>query len=261
MRDHHAPSESKKRLELKSFGRDANIAIIGATGGIGASVANELERSGSVSKVLRFSRSERSSEGQNSISLYLDLEDENSIAEAAIKAKALAGELSVVFVATGVLHDGKHLQPEKTWKTLSPNAMEIAFRLNVTGPALVAKHFLPLLAKGRKAAFAALSARVGSIEDNHLGGWYAYRASKAALNMVIKTLSIELSRQNPNAICVGLHPGTVDTKLSKPFQRSVREDKLFTPTQSAHHLLAVLDNLSSADSGGQYAWDGSKVPY
>jgi NAD(P)-dependent dehydrogenase (short-subunit alcohol dehydrogenase family) len=249
------------KLELGSFGHKLNVAVIGASGGIGASVANELEEIGSVSKVLRFSRSDQLGESRKSACLHLDLEDEVSIAEAANRAKALAGELAIVFVATGALYDGKHLQPEKTWRTLSPNAMEIAFRLNATGPALVAKYFLPLLAKGRKAAFAALSARVGSIADNHLGGWYAYRASKAALNMVIKTLSIELSRQNPNAICVGLHPGTVDTNLSKPFQKGVRENKLFTPTQSARHLLSVLDNLSPVDSGGLYAWDGSQIPF
>ena len=139
--------------------------------------------------------------------------------------------------------------------------MATAFRLNTTGPALVAKHFLPLLARDRKAAFAALSARVGSIEDNGLGGWYAYRASKAALNMAIKTLSIELARRYPLALCVGLHPGTVDTALSKPFQAGVPQERLFSPAQSARHLLSVLDELTAEDSGKLFAWDGRRIPF
>ena len=143
---------------------------------------------------------------------------------------------------------------------LTGAAMETAFRRNATGPALVAKHFLPLLARDRKAAFAALSARVGSIEDNRLGGWYAYRASKAALNMLIRTLSIELARSHRHALCVGLHPGTVDTALSKPFQSGVPPEKLFPPAQSARHLLAVLDRLTAEDSGSVYAWDGRRIP-
>jgi len=254
-------TQAGERLELRSFGNELNIAVIGAAGGIGAAVANELENCISVSKVLRLSRSEGSGEDKHGAWLHLDLENEESIAEAATKANMLAGELHLVFVATGILHRGEHLRPEKTWRALSPSAMETAFRLNAAGPALVAKHFLPLLDSERKSAFAALSARVGSIEDNQLGGWYAYRASKAALNMLIRTLSIELARRNPNALCVGLHPGTVDTALSKPFQSGVPEDKLFTPVQSARHLLSVLDKLSPENSGGLYAWDGSKIPF
>ena len=139
--------------------------------------------------------------------------------------------------------------------------METAFRVNTIGPALVAKHFLPLLASDAKSVFAALSARVGSIDDNELGGWYAYRASKAALNMVIKTLSIELARRNPRALCVGLHPGTVDSRLSKPFQGGVPEGKLFQPAAAARALLTVLDGLSSGDSGALFAWDGTRIPF
>ena len=167
----------------------------------------------------------------------------------------------MVIVASGILHDGAHLQPEKSWRDLSGPAMETAFRLNTIGCALVAKHFLPLMARNRKVAFAALSARVGSIQDNQLGGWYAYRASKAALNMMIKTLSIELARRNPNALCVALHPGTVDTRLSKPFQKGVPEEKLFSAAFSARCLLSVLDGLSPADTGGLYAWDGRRIPF
>lgn len=127
-------------------------------------------------------------------------------------------------------------------------------------PALVAKHFLPLLARDRKSVFAALSARVGSISDNQLGGWHAYRASKAALNMLLRTFAIELARRNPRAVCVGLHPGTVDTGLSAPFQANVPEGKLFTPDFAAARLLEVVDRLKPDDSGHVFAWDGQLIP-
>jgi NAD(P)-dependent dehydrogenase (short-subunit alcohol dehydrogenase family) len=254
-------TEIGEDLNLRSYGRRLNVAVIGASGGIGAALANSLEHFSSVSKVIRLSRSTRPGERDDGSHLHLDLENEGTIAEAAAAINASVGELHLVLVATGVLHVEKRLEPEKTWRALSPVAMETAFRLNATGPALVAKHFLPVLATGRKTAFAALSARVGSIEDNQLGGWYAYRASKAALNMVIKTLSIELARCNPRALCVGLHPGTVDTALSEPFQRGVPADKLFTPMQSARHMLKVLDDLSVEDSGRLYAWDSSRIPF
>ena len=166
-----------------------------------------------------------------------------------------------MIVASGLLHDGAALQPEKTWRSLTAEGLQRAFAINTIGPALVAKHFLPLLAQERKAVFAALSARVGSIEDNHLGGWHAYRASKAALNMLIRTLAIELARRNDHALCVGLHPGTVDTGLSKPFQGYVAKGKLFTPARAAGQLLDVLDGLSPGHTGGLFAWDGQRIPY
>lgn len=131
------------------------------------------------------------------------------------------------------------------------------FAINAIGPALVAKHVLPLLPREGKAVFAALSARVGSISDNRLGGWYGYRASKAALNQLIRTLSIELARQRKDAICVGLHPGTVDSPLSRPFQSSV--ERLFTPMFAAERLLTVIEGLDVTQSGQLLAWDGSTI--
>ena len=136
-----------------------------------------------------------------------------------------------------------------------------SFQVNAIGPALVAKHFLPRLPKDRPARFAVLSARVGSIEDNRLGGWYGYRASKAALNMLVRSLAIELARTRPLAVCVALHPGTVDTALSRPFQRNVAAQKLFTPAYAAGRLLDVLDGLGPGDSGGFYAYDGTRIPF
>ena len=255
-----SPAEASVPVELKSFGSGLNAAVIGTSNGIGAALVNELTKSAEVSKVLSLSRSRPAAAENGRNWLYLDLESEASIAEAAAAAQASVKELHLVIVATGVLHAGDALQPEKTWRSLSPEALETAFRINATGPALVAKHFLPLLSTERKSVFAALSARVGSISDNHLGGWYAYRASKAALNMLIKTLSIELARRNTQALCVGLHPGTVDTALSKPFQSNVPGKQLFTPQYSAQRLLSVIDGLSPADTGELYAWDGNRVP-
>ena len=128
------------------------------------------------------------------------------------------------------------------------------------GPALVARHFLPLLPRDRRAVFAALSARVGSIGDNRLGGWHSYRASKAALNMILRNLAIELARTHPQAVVAGLHPGTVDTGLSEPFQKGVKPEKLFTAESSAERLLAVMDALTPADCGRVFAWDGQPIP-
>ncbi len=246
---------------LNSFGTALTTAVVGARDGIGGALADALERRPAVQKVFRLSRPSPNPNHRDGTWLHLDLEDEETIADAAAAVKAEVGTLNLIIVATGILHDGQGLRPEKTWRAITGSAMETAFRLNATGPALVAKHFLPMLAKERKAVFAALSARVGSIEDNELGGWYAYRASKAALNMLIKTLSVELARVNPTALCVGLHPGTVDTALSKPFQGGVPQDKLFSPDRSAQYLLTVLDRLTPESTGRQYAWDGQRIPF
>jgi NAD(P)-dependent dehydrogenase (short-subunit alcohol dehydrogenase family) len=135
------------------------------------------------------------------------------------------------------------------------------FAINAAGPALVAKHFLPKLRKGSKTLFASLSARVGSINDNRLGGWYSYRASKAALNMLLKTLAIEHARLRPDSVVAGLHPGTVDTELSRPYTSRTPEQQLFTPETSARHLIGVMDQLGPEDSGGVFAWDGSRIEY
>ena len=140
-------------------------------------------------------------------------------------------------------------------------AMSEVFNVNTIGPALLAKHFLPAMRKTGKTVFVALSARVGSIADNRLGGWVSYRASKAALNMVVKTIAVEQARQRPESIVVSLHPGTVDTALSKPFSAGVSENSLFTPEYSAACLLKVIDGLNVTDSGGFFAWDGAGIEY
>ncbi len=246
---------------LASFGDAVTVAVIGATGGIGGAFVDALADSARVSRVFALSRRVGRRDPGKVTWLPLDLKDEASIAQAASTIAQDAGHLHLAIVAAGVLHESDRLRPEKSWRSLDGPTMERVFRINTIGPALAAKHFLPLLARDRKTAFAALSARVGSISDNQLGGWYAYRASKAALNMIIRTLSIELARRWPQAVCVGLHPGTVDTGLSQPFQSGVPAEKLFSPKTSAGHLLGVLDRLGPEDTGNLFAWDGSRIPF
>ena len=229
---------------------ETSAVVIGASGGIGAAIADGLEASGQFSLVHRFARSLPAE-------AHIDLEDEATIAAAAAHV-ATGPAPSLIFVATGVLHHGQ--EPERSYKAMTAEHLMRDYRINTVGPALVAKHFVPLMPRDRRAVFAALSARVGSIGDNRLGGWHSYRASKAALNMILKNLSIEMARSHPHAVVAGLHPGTVDTALSEPFQRGVQPEKLFTAVYSAERMLAVLDGLTSADSGGVFAWDGDRVP-
>jgi len=166
--------------------------------------------------------------------------------------------VSIVINTVGLLHDDT-VGPEKRLEDIDPEAMRRSFAVNAVGPALVAKHFIPLLGHSHTTLFATLSARVGSISDNRLGGWYSYRAAKAAQNMLTKNIAIEARRRAPNAIVVGLHPGTVDTGLSKPFQANVPAEKLFSVERSVDHLLHVVDRLTPADSGKVFAWDGAEI--
>ncbi|MFL0414520.1 SDR family NAD(P)-dependent oxidoreductase [uncultured Sphingomonas sp.] len=215
-----------------------NAVIIGASGGIGAALADALAEEDAT--VRRFSRPE------------LDLTDEASIAAAA----ASVGTPDLVVVATGLLHDGER-GPEKALRDLDPAWLAEQYAINAIGPALVAKHFLPVMPRSGRSVFAVLSARVGSISDNRLGGWYGYRASKAALNQFVRTLAVEDKRRNDRGIVVALHPGTVDTRLSQPFQQSGRD--IFTPGRAAVQLLDVLDGLKPQDSGKFFAWDGTEI--
>lgn len=248
-------------VALTSFAKPMNAVVIGASGGIGKAITEALIDHERVGQVLACSRSIPAQDQRQCPHQVIDLEDETSIASAAERARDLVGDLDLILIATGILHDGKTQQPEKTWRSLEPEQLALNFRINAIGPALVAKHFLPLLAKNRKSMLAALSARVGSITDNGLGGWYSYRASKAALNMLLRNFAIELKRRNAGALCVGLHPGTVATDLSEPFRANVPEGKLFSPDIAATHLLTVIDDLGPEDSGNLFAWDGQPIPF
>jgi len=232
------------------------VAIIGASGGIGGALVEAMATRSEVDDILALSRSGNVAAHHKVRPQPIDITDEASIAAAA----AAAGEVDRVIVASGILSDGETLKPEKSWRDLNMDAFEQVFRINTFGPTLVAKHFLPLLPRKQPAIFAALSARVGSIADNGLGGWHTYRASKTALNMLMKNLSIELSRRNPDGICIGLHPGTVATDLSAKFRGGINHE-VFTPAQSAAHLLAVLDKVEPADTGKVFDWQGREIPY
>ncbi|MFN3232999.1 MAG: SDR family NAD(P)-dependent oxidoreductase [Alphaproteobacteria bacterium] len=242
--------------DWSNYGAGLNAAVIGASGGIGQALVKALAADKAVASILACSRSGEIFKSAKVRTTKLDLEDEASIKAA---ADTLSDPLHLVIVATGILHDGD-LQPEKSWRQLDAQALAQIFEINTIGPALAAKHFLPKLDRDRRSAFAALSARVGSISDNRLGGWYGYRASKAALNMILKSAAIELARRNTQGLCIGLHPGTVDTGLSEPFQRGVPEEKLFSPERAASQLLDVIAARSPDDSGEVFAWDGTKVP-
>jgi NAD(P)-dependent dehydrogenase (short-subunit alcohol dehydrogenase family) len=245
---------------LNSFPDGSRAAVIGASGGVGTAIVNLLANSPNFRSVHAFSRSETDWSDDSIVAGRLDLDDEESIAAAAEMA-CRDGRLDLVIVTTGILWSGENIRPEKAMKEITASGLTRLFAVNTIGPALIAKHFLPTMRKDSRSVFAALSARVGSIGDNRLGGWYAYRASKAALNMLLKTLSIEHARQWPDCVIAGLHPGTVSTALSEPYTGRTPPDKLFSPDQSAQYLLAVINGLTPADTGGVFAWDGRRIQY
>jgi len=223
--------------------------VIGASGGIGEALLTRLQQDARFGRVVGLSRHSQPA---------LDLQDETSIAQAAAHMAGLGVPLRLLIDATGLLH-GQGLQPEKSWQQLDPAQMAQAFAINAIGPALLMKHFLPLLPREGRAVFATLSAKVGSIGDNQLGGWYSYRASKAALNQLVRTAAIELRRRQPQALCVALHPGTVATALSAPFAKTGLQVQ--APDHAAARLLGVLGGLQAADSGGFFNHDGSALPW
>ncbi|MCR9194310.1 MAG: SDR family NAD(P)-dependent oxidoreductase [Hyphomonas sp.] len=233
--------------------------IIGATGGIGRALTDALADRSDVTQIYALSRSRVDLAHPKVIAGQIDILEEESVAAAAASA-ATSAPLDLVIVATGILSDGPDLQPEKSYRHQSRAAFERVFAVNTIGPALIAKHFLPVMPRQGRAVFAVLSARVGSISDNRLGGWHAYRASKVALNMLIRNYAIEQARRNPDFIAASLHPGTVDTDLSAPFQSNVPDTQLFTPQTSAAHLLSVIDGLTPSNSGKAFDWAGEEIP-
>ncbi|MDR6850173.1 NAD(P)-dependent dehydrogenase (short-subunit alcohol dehydrogenase family) [Sphingomonas sp. BE270] len=226
--------------------------IIGASGGIGAALEAALIDEATFEKVHGFARSRTGAQ-------HLDLLDEASIAAAAAHV-ATGPAPTLVIVATGLLHAGER-GPEKAMRELDPAWLAETYAINAIGPALVAKHFLPIMPRTGRAVFAALSARVGSISDNKLGGWHGYRASKAALNMLMRGIAIEEKRRNDRTIVVTLHPGTVDTALSRPFQGNVQAGRLFTPDRAALQLLDTIEELKAPDSGKLFDFEGKEVPF
>lgn len=235
-----------------SGGGKVSAVVIGASGGIGGAFEAALIEEGAFDEVHGFARSRGGSQ-------HLDLLDEPSIAAAAAHV-ANGPPPTLVIVATGLLHAGDH-GPEKALRDLDPDWLAQVYAVNAIGPTLVAKHFLPIMPRTGRAVFAALSARVGSISDNRLGGWHGYRASKAALNMLVRNLAIEERRRNDRSIVVALHPGTVDTGLSRPFQSNVPAGRLLDPERAALQLLDVIEGLKSPDSGKLFDFEGEEVPF
>ena len=227
--------------------------VIGANGGLGAALLAQLERDGHYAQVLGLGRR---------TDISIDFLHEASIASA---AQAVAGvcaaanlELRLLVVATGFLH-GTSGQPERSWANLDVGYLDHVFKINTLGPALVIKHFFPLLPKQGRCVAGFISAKVGSIGDNALGGWYGYRASKAALNQLVKTASVELTRRNRQSICVALHPGTVSTALSEPFAKTGLNVR--PAPEAAGDLLAVLEALVPEDTGFLVDYLGQKLPF
>lgn len=225
--------------------------IIGASGGIGAALADAVQAGGRHDVIHRFARSFPDP-------YRIDVTDEASVAAAAAQVRDNSPPPRLVLVATGLLH-GDGYQPERKLADIDPDWMARNFAVNTIGPALVAKYFLPLLPRGGRTVFAAVSARVGSIGDNRSGGWYSYRASKAALNQLVRGLAIAETRRNAAALVVALHPGTVDTGLSAPFQRGVAAENLTSAPVAAANLLRTLGALTPAETGRIFAWDGSEI--
>lgn len=244
--------------KLQTFADDAHVVIAGANGGIGSALVDALLDDPGVARVTALSRQPVERKHERLHPGIIDFADESSIRAA---ARDCGGDIDLVIVATGILHRAPDISPEKRLADVDGRTMAEVLHINTIGPALLAKHFLPQLRRDAKSAFAAISARVGSISDNRLGGWASYRASKAALNMLMRTFSIEQSRTHPGSVVVTLHPGTTDTALSRPFQRNVPEGKLFEPAFVAGKLLAVVDGLAPEDTGGFFAWDASRIEY
>lgn len=194
------------------------------------------------------------------ILLPMDITDEAEVAAGIEKVRQSTRQLHLVLYCVGVLHQ-EELQPEKSLQQIQSEHLLRYFQVNSVGAVLLAKHVVPLLKHGDRSVFAAISAKVGSIGDNQLGGWYGYRASKAALNMLMRTTAIEYRRKSPNTLVVMLHPGTTDTRLSKPFQRNVPPDKLFAVERTVTQLLQVIDQLQPDQTGQFFSWDGSCLPW
>lgn len=233
--------------------------VVGASGGLGRAFVEELRSEPGWAKVVGVGRRRPDDwpDDPRLPFLVADLLDEQALADLAIEISKL-GAPGLILIATGLLHE-PGLTPEKSMKAVKAASLSRLFEVNTVLPTLVCKHLAPLLPRDERSVIAALSARVGSVGDNRLGGWHAYRASKAALNMLIRCQAIELSRERPLAICAALHPGTVETPLSAPFARASRATA--APREAAAKLLKVVHQLEAADSGGFFDYDGAPVPW
>lgn len=246
-----------------------NALVTGASRGIGLALLAKLLDNRHVRQIIAVARTASTSVELTALSaraegrlvlIDADLTSDDDLARLAAAVEASSAPLHLVINAAGVLH-AAGVQPEKAIEQISRASLEQIFSLNAFAPILLAKALMPALCQGQRAVFASLSARVGSIGDNRAGGWYAYRASKAAQNQLMKTFAIELARRNRHACCLMLHPGTVDTALSKPFQARVAADALFSTERAASQLLAIIATSTALDTGRFIAWDGQDVAW
>jgi len=242
-------------VTLSSLPDGYTAVVFGASGGVGGALLHHLASDPRCGRIHAGSRSPIDALDDRTIPFRFDFNDHASLAAA---ANTIAAP-HLVIVSTGLLH-GANMAPEKTLRTLDPEQMTESFAINAIGPAMIARHVLPRLPRHQRSLFAVISARVGSISDNRLGGWHSYRAAKAALNMLVRCFSIEVARTHPLAVCVALHPGTVDTALSRPFQTGIAPDRLFDPQTAAGHLLQTLDRLKPEQTGHLFGWDGQEIP-
>jgi NAD(P)-dependent dehydrogenase (short-subunit alcohol dehydrogenase family) len=233
-----------------------SVAIIGSSGAIGSAFLDAYIADKEISNIYSISRTEVELNDERIIHINIDVTDEVSVKAAA--SKIGENRLDKLIVATGILHT-ELFGPEKSIKDIKIENFVKIFSVNAFGPALIGKYFLPLMKKDKKSIAAFLSARVGSISENKLGGWYAYRASKSALNQIIKNFSIESKRTNPTGIIIGLQPGTVKSKLSEPFQKNVKKGKLLLPKDSVKSLIRVIESVMQNDSGKIFDWKGEEI--
>ncbi len=250
----------------ESFPAAATALIQGASRGIGLALVRALIDDARFDRVIATCRDPGAASSLSAIDSdrlairELDVTDAASVRRVADELAEAGIGLSLLINVAGVLH-GERFGPEKRFEDIDAAAFRQVYAVNAIGPALMLQSFHGLMATEGKAVFAAISARVGSIGDNRIGGWYAYRSSKAALNQVLKTASIEFARRRKNVIVAALHPGTTDTGLSAPFQANVPEGKLFPVERTAGYLLSVIDGLDRDHSGGFFAWDGQSIEW
>jgi NAD(P)-dependent dehydrogenase (short-subunit alcohol dehydrogenase family) len=246
-----------------------NALIVGASQGIGLGFVRKLLQDGRGGKIYATYRCQASATDLLALEseypericcMEADVTDEGQISQTAARIEEGVGKLHLVVNCAGILHE-ENLQPEKSLKQITPDHLLRYFQVNSIATPLLAKHLLPLFRHGEKSLLAAISAKVGSIGDNQLGGWYGYRASKAALNMFMRNIAIEYRRTSPQTIVALLHPGTTDTRLSQPFQKNVPAGKLFSVERTVSQLLEVMENLDEGDSGQFFSWDGSRLPW
>ncbi|UAB77261.1 SDR family NAD(P)-dependent oxidoreductase [Erythrobacter sp. SCSIO 43205] len=249
-------NDSASSRQVNHRAAPASAAIFGASGGIGDALVRRLEQLGTT-QIYAGSRSGEGYQSSNVTPFRFDLEDEASIRNAADMMRDAPPEW--VVVASGVLTLDDGTGPERSYRRLDPDVMAKVFSINAIGPAVIAKHMLGLMPRTRPFTFAAMSARVGSIGDNGLGGWHSYRASKAALNMLLKNFAIEMGRTHEQGVVAGLHPGTVDTALSEPFQKGLPEGQLTDAMQAADNLIAVLASLTPEQSGQVFDFAGKVI--